>query len=93
MSKAQLLIFHFCGASFCSTSAASLSRICRWSGKHEAKLLIEVEFAPMGPLPMFIRAATLRRVMQVHPVAKQQDGGQILTDFPDVFDKLVKRNR
>ena len=39
------------------------------------------------------RDGTMRPVMQVHPVAKQQDGGQILTSFPDVFDKLVTRNR
>ena len=38
-------------------------------------------------------ALQLRIAVQVHPMAKQQDGGKILTDFPDVFDKLVTRNR
>ena len=35
----------------------------------------------------------MRPVMQVHPVAKRHDGGQIFTDFPNVFDKLVTRSR
>jgi hypothetical protein len=39
------------------------------------------------------QSGMLRHVMQVHPVAKQQDGGQILIDFPDVFNKLVTRRR
>jgi hypothetical protein len=91
----QLLTFRSCGASSCSISAAFPSRICHWSGKEEADIFTEHDWA-INPCRSTIhvdQSGMLRRVMQVHPVAKQQDGGQILTGFPDVFNKLVTRRR